>query len=173
MRLNRMRLGLLLVCVAIIGGFAPHALANYDLCSAPVGVWSTCYNWMTFNDSMAYAGNQMNDNYVAHDPYHITFNSTIWEPQVWRGSPQYQTYYITDNFNGGAMIYQNNDYNGKYLNDYYQIYIYIGVTAGYYPRPYGSPTTTMYIRNASPLSCVPPIGLLCTHYPQLSQFSVS
>lgn len=124
------------------------ATANYDNCGVPNGQSSSCNNYMSFNDALAYATNRMVDSFDAPNPYYIHFSMTQWYPTVTRGAPIYTNYWITDNFNGGQVIYLNSSYNGRHLNDFYSVNIGLNATAGYYPNQ--NPSTAMEIRNADP-----------------------
>lgn len=146
-------------------------LANYDFCSVAVGRSSTCYNTMSVTDELANFSHKMYDHFSAPDPYHIRFSYTEFLPDVVRGDPIYQNYWIMDNLNSEQILLVSS-YYGKHLADYSLIAFETAVTAGYYPKPYGSPTTTLAIRNAPPFACLPPNTIYCATYYQASQFSV-
>lgn len=162
------------VVVMLFSLLAIPVAANYDSCGVDVGSSRWCNNSMQIQDELANATHQMNDYFGAPDPYHIHFTMTSWYPSVTRGTPVYTTYWIMDNFNS-QQIYFNDDYNGAKLNDYSNITIGTNVTAGYYPQPYGKPTTAMEIRNAPWYDCVPPNPkfLYCATYGQTSEFYVN
>ena len=148
--LNKYLFAILLVSLGLFSLIIAHyAYANYDFCGARPGTYSSCNNYMSFQDALAYTEHRMIDTFRPPDPYRITFIMTSWYPKVYRGAPIYTGYWIMDNFNS-RMIYRNCDYNGRYLNDYSNITISTGVTAGYYPGR--DPTTILEIRNADPLT---------------------
>jgi len=148
--------------------------ASTQFCSASVGETDVCTNTLEVQDEATYFTHTLRETFYVPDPYHITFKTTRFQPNVVRGDPVYGNYWIMDNLNS-EQIYLTSAYNGKHLLDYGATGITFNpnVTGGYYPKSYGSPTTTLVVRNAAPVACLPPVGyVLCQSYYQASQFSV-
>lgn len=82
----------------------------------------------------------------------------------------FKNYTVVDNYNR-ETLFTNNDYYGKYLEDYSQVTLGIGKTAGYYPQSYGSPVSSLQVQNLRPQLCN--VATMCKTYTQASQFSVS
>ncbi|MGB8955388.1 MAG: hypothetical protein WCC10_08435 [Tumebacillaceae bacterium] len=148
-----------------------HAATSYPVnCGTAANTSSTCNNSISVNESETYFTHTLSDYFRATDAYHIYFSTTTFDPgTVYRGSPVFEDYYVNDNYNSRYTTFS--DYYGKYLSDYGSITMGVGITTGYGPNAYQSPTTNLYIQNQSSSNCS--VLHPCREYISANQFKVN
>jgi hypothetical protein len=160
-----------LAAVMFLSSFGIATANSFVYCSIPAGQGSFwCRNEMYVGDNVSNFTHVLQDLVSAPDAYHIYFTMTSWYPTVRGGNPVYQTYWIMDNLNS-QMIFQDSSYWGRPLFNYSSINIGTGVTAGYYPQPYGSPTSVLTIKNMPDSQCAAQ-WWDCHEYDQGQQYSI-
>jgi len=161
-----------LAAVMFLSSFGIAVANSFVYCAVPAGQGSfQCRNEMYVGDNATNFTHVLVDLVDAPDAYHVHFTMTSWYPTVRAGAPVYITYWIQDNLNGGQTIFRDDSYNQHPLFNYSYIGIGTNVQAGYYPQPYGSPTSVLTIKNMDDYTCATR-WWDCAEYDQGQQYNI-